>query len=328
MSKHTVTKEENEMLSEALSSEGAVPERQVRAFDFAHPDKLSKANLRALELVFASVEKSWTGTLADTLRTEAVVQGNPFEQAVFGTYAESVAETSLVFEVALNPLPGRTIIDLPLALALPIVDRLAGGKGELQGEPRPLTQIERSIMAGFVGRLAADLATAFGPVAKLEAGDPEVHSSPAELELKQQAPVIVLATAWDALSVKQSVNVALPVNSLDPILEDLIPQRWRKKDEGPREAMPASIAGLLREVEIPASVRLGRAGVSMQEVLSMEVGDVVRLENTVNDTIQIEIGGQLRFQAKPGLAGKKLAVQIVDQAEDSAHEEIPAAKAA
>lgn len=328
MAKQTITKEESDMLSEVLNSDGAAQERQVKTFDFVHPDKLSKANLRALELIFATLEKSWTGTLAAALRTEALVQIKPFEQATFGSYAESVPEGSLIFEVSLNPLPGKALIEMPTAIALPIVDRLAGGKGQVQGEPKPMTQIEKSIVAGFVGRLASDLASAFSPVAKLEPVVTDVHTSAAEIALAQQAPVILLTTAWDTLAMQQSVNIALPVKALDPILEDLIPQRWRKLEEGPKESASASISRLLREVEIPAKIHLGRASVSMQDVLSMEVGDVVRLETTVNDPLQIEIGGQLRFQAKPGLAGKRLAVQIVNQAEDTAHEEVPLAQAA
>jgi flagellar motor switch protein FliM len=76
--------------SEVLQSAGQPPAetKQVRGYDFVHPDKLSKLNLRALEIIFTSLEKSWAAVLSTALRSETLVQLNSMEQAAFSAHAE------------------------------------------------------------------------------------------------------------------------------------------------------------------------------------------------------------------------------------------------
>ncbi len=53
----------------------------------------------------------------------------------------------------------------------------------------------------------------------------------------------------------------------------------------------------------------------------MDVGDVIRLDHTVNDALVVRIQDTPRFQARPGLAGRKMAVQIIGAYTEDAEEE-------
>jgi flagellar motor switch protein FliM len=67
---------------------------------------------------------------------------------------------------------------------------------------------------------------------------------------------------------------------------------------------------------------IGAMDLTVRDVLSLQVGDVVRLQNTrVNDPMVLKIGNRRKFLCKPGQIGNKLAVQIIKQLEDIEQEE-------
>lgn len=56
----------------------------------------------------------------------------------------------------------------------------------------------------------------------------------------------------------------------------------------------------------------------IRDVLSLRVGDVVRLSNIkVGEPLSLNIGNRKKFYCQPGVVGKKMAVQITGKMEDS-----------
>jgi flagellar motor switch protein FliM len=61
---------------------------------------------------------------------------------------------------------------------------------------------------------------------------------------------------------------------------------------------------------------------TVREVLALSVGDVIRLPNVrATDPMVLKIGNQPKFLCKPGVVGKKLAVQIIKKLEEAEEEE-------
>jgi flagellar motor switch protein FliM len=55
----------------------------------------------------------------------------------------------------------------------------------------------------------------------------------------------------------------------------------------------------------------------VRDVLSLRAGDVVRLYNVkAGDPLTITIGGKGKFLCRPGVVGKKMAVQITKKMAD------------
>ncbi|MDR1249174.1 MAG: FliM/FliN family flagellar motor switch protein, partial [Treponema sp.] len=62
--------------------------------------------------------------------------------------------------------------------------------------------------------------------------------------------------------------------------------------------------------------------IPIKDVLSLSVGDVVRLYNVrVGDTFSLNIGNKKKYLCRPGIVGKKVAVQIVKKTEELEKEE-------
>jgi flagellar motor switch protein FliM len=60
----------------------------------------------------------------------------------------------------------------------------------------------------------------------------------------------------------------------------------------------------------------------VRDVLSLQAGDVISLYNTrVGDPYSLNIGNKPKFLCRPGIIGKKMAVQIVKKIMDITKED-------
>lgn len=103
---------------------------------------------------------------------------------------------------------------------------------------------------------------------------------------------IVLALASGIVS-RAKPQVSSVVVKYEPTWED-------------RQLMEAAVRGT--DVEVVAL--LGQQSATVREVLALRVGDVVRLENTPDEPIELKVGERTVFRGSPMIQRGNLAVQI------------------
>jgi len=59
-------------------------------------------------------------------------------------------------------------------------------------------------------------------------------------------------------------------------------------------------------------VTLGEATVTVGELLDLAVGDVIRLNTSTRQLLEVRVGEKTKFLARPGRIGGRLAVEIVE----------------
>ena len=286
---------------------------EVRPYDFVHPDKLSRSNLRALQMVFSSLEKSWQHTLSSSLREEVNVEVGSVKQTRFVELVGVLSQPYVTFALRLGQLPGHMLTYMPTDFALSVVDRLAGGKGEVPEELHALSEIERAVVRVMIRRLASDLSQAWSPVADLPAFVEESFDLSSDSDIDPEELMVSAEIKLTMNSLATSLTLMVPVNMLTPILKDLDPIRWAMREGHPGNEGIPSLVEMVKDLDVSLSVELGHASLTMQDVLGMEIGDVVRLDTNVNDPLPLKIGGRVQFYVRPGLRGNRLSVQITGE---------------
>lgn len=64
---------------------------------------------------------------------------------------------------------------------------------------------------------------------------------------------------------------------------------------------------------LPIVAELGKAAITVKELLELQVGDVIKLKKRVNQEIEVSIAGRRKFAARPGSVEGKKAVRVVRQ---------------
>ncbi len=308
-----------------LATEGeqptAAPEQRwqvVKLYDFRRPDKLSKDQMRTLQLIHETFGRLAGSSLSAYLRAAAQFNLVSIEQGVYGEYVERVPEGTILHILSMDPLPGNVLIGIDLVAAMAAVDRLLGGTGAPPETLRAPTEIELALVRTLVGTMLAGLSEAWGRVIELQ---PSIRDVVLDARYVQVAlrtdPVVVIALEMALSHCSGTITLCLPYVTLEPILPKLNAQLWFASARRGGAVKTEQIRQSLETVTVDLKVELGGASVTLQELLDLDVGNVVLLDRSTREPVDVLIGGMRKFLARPGLMGKRMAVQITDKAPEA-----------
>ena len=81
---------------------------------------------------------------------------------------------------------------------------------------------------------------------------------------------------------------------------------------GSGEDNSQEILGILRDSGLEITAELGRTNVTLRDIYSLNVGDVIDLGHSTQEPIHLYIGGQPWFSGKLGTQGGNMAVKIAE----------------
>lgn len=301
-----------EVSASSMVSDSAERAARVRPYDFLRPSKFSKEQIRTLHFMHETYGRLWSTTLSGVLRNLVSISVNSVDQVTYQEFMLSIPNPTITATFSLPPLEGKALMEFSPTIGFPILDRLLGGSGGSSMVTRELTEIESHVIANLIDDSMVFLKEAWASMIDL---DPELHdleSNPLFLQIVPPSDMTLLITLEARIGdFSGIINILYPYVLLEPILSLLSAQTLyaigtRSSSEESRERTRR----LLNNVELPLSVELGTANVSMRDILSLEAGDLVVLQKKTHEELSVKVRGIEKFLARPGNAGKHRAAQI------------------
>jgi flagellar motor switch protein FliM len=308
------------------------------SYDFRRPDKLSKDQLRTMQMIHETFSRLFSSSISGYLRTQVQVDLISVEQIAYEEYIKSVSSSRVVV-LGVRPLSGHMIRDLQLDLVFTMIDRLLGGTGE-GGDfkvGKDLTDIEKVLASNIVRVALADLTTSWENVLRLQYSTVSLDTNAQFIQIVPNNDTVVLLLLEVAIGEKKGqMSFCLPYLLLKPILDKLNAQQWFiSKTKKPEKDMAPRLAARLRETaKVPCIARLGVSQVTVETIVNLKVGQLLPLrvtnpakEEAVEQSGQpsigvadILIGNQIKFRGRIGLKGKRRLAVMVDEVMPPAQE--------
>lgn len=301
------------LLPETPADEAAIErEKRKRAipYNFRRPDRLSKEHVRALYLLHDQFANNLTSSLPLFLRTVCEVTLISVEQQSYSDYLKSLPDPTTITVFAARSLRGVFAVELSPSVAFPIVDRMLGGNGKELSEVRPATELELKVLEGFLTVIVANYREAWKPHADLET---EITSRETRPQMLQVVPPNeVVATISYQVQIgesKGSMSICLPVALLEPVVEGFGRSAYEANDRIAPEAT-ASLLEAIGSVRFPVTCDLENMSISVADLNSISVGDVLRINHPVEKTLNVSVADSPKFRGKIASIEGKLIVQI------------------
>lgn len=310
----------SKLASDGEEQEAAQPQswKMVKVYDFRRPDKLSKDQMRTLQLIHETFGRLAGSSLSAYLRTAVQLNLVSIEQGVYGEYVERVPEGTILHILSMEPLPGNVLIGIDLLAAMAAVDRLLGGAGTPPETVRTPTEIELALIHTLVSNMLSGLSEAWGRVIELQPSIRDVVLDPRYVQVALKSdPVVVIALEMSLSHCSGTITLCLPYVVLEPILPRLNAQLWFASGRRGGSMRTQEIKESLDAVDVEVRAVLGQASVTLQELLELSIGDVVLLDRSTYQPVEVLVGGKRKYLGRPGLMGKKMAVQVVGKAEEA-----------
>jgi flagellar motor switch protein FliM len=282
-------------------------------FDFRRPSKFSRDHMRAFQVVHETFARQFSTVLATTLRATCHVSLTSVEQLTYDEYVRSLPNPSYMVNVALNPLPGSIVVQLPLPLAFAAVDRLLGGAGEAVSPKRTLSEIEASLMRGLMERGLRELEYAYETLVRVETEIVAHEHNPQFVQIAAPSDMALSISLEIRIGDKRgTASLCVPFTTMQPVLESLASESLLSDRSGrDLDVWAADLGDALNGTNLDVHLRFPEVALTGAEILGLRVGDVIPLHHDLDEPMLVVVDGLVTHRAVTGTRGRKLACLIV-----------------
>jgi flagellar motor switch protein FliM len=289
-------------------------EKKVRTYDFKRALRFSKDQIRSLTRIYENYARLLTTYFSAQLRTFVQISVASVDQLPYDEFIRSIPKMTILNVFNAAPLEGRMVMEVNPNIAYAMLDRMLGGQGNSSSNLSSLTEIETIVMERIFTRALDSFQEAWKSIIDLEIEMDVLEVNPQFMQMvspNETVAVVSLSTKiGDATGM---INFCLPHVVLEPIMPKLSAHYWmstQKKTREPREI--ETLEKRVKKAKLPVIADLGYSTIQVSEFLQLAVGDVIRLNETVDDPLVIKIGEKPKFIAQPGVFKGKTAVQIIE----------------
>jgi flagellar motor switch protein FliM len=299
---------------DGLSKMQAAEDKPLKLYDFRRPDKFSKDQLRAIQMIHESFCRTLTTSLSTMVRSMVSVEVVAVDQLAYDEFINSLVQPTVIGVLEMYPLSGNAILEVNNQLTFAIIDRLLGGKGEPLRKPRDLTDIERTVMERVMMKILEHLEESWSTVVDIRFRFETMENNPFFVQVCPGSDMVLLVTMKTQIGEIQGImNFCIPYFVIEPLIDKLSSQQWfsstsRKGTEGALDVLKSR----LQDVSVPLALELGHSIVSLGDVIQLQAGDVIRLDGTAKDPLGMRVGNRIKFMCVPGLRDKNYAAQVTE----------------
>ena len=303
-------------------SEGTVDEekikisspQKIRVYDFKRPNKFSKGHLNSLLNIHENFCRSLSTFLAGNLHVAVDSKVLATEQVTYDEFIRSLPYPAILGIYSMNPLEGNALIELNPTLVFLIIDRLLGGTGIEIPKNRDLTEIERKIISGRLSKIVKLMNEAWADIFELDVSLVNMETNPQFTQIVAPNEMVVVRTIEVKIGeAKGMINICIPYIVMKPILDKLNSLLFFSSQ---KKEISAEERELVRQkiewAKVPLTVYIGSTQITLQDLLHLEKGDVIPLNQSIKEPLAVYVGNFMRFKGLPGIYNNNLAVQITE----------------
>jgi flagellar motor switch protein FliM len=285
----------------------------VGMYDFKRPDRVSKDQMRALEGLHDGFARNLGASLSGFLRTIVETRVAICEQLTYSEFIRSLPSPTCFNLLNVPPLTGQMCLEISPLIIYPIIDRLLGGNSTETIIPqRPLTNIEQRLVGRITERALAGLTEAWSQVVEVEFKVAETESNPQLVQIVAPNEVVVVIGFEIKLGARSgTMSLCIPFNVVEPAIQKLATQSWLAYSQGSgRQGNVDQIQRRLNHARIGLRAYLGETSITVRDLFSLSVGDVLPLEKSIHQEVLVQVEGRNKFAGQMAQRRGKRVIRI------------------
>ncbi|MGG1633575.1 flagellar motor switch protein FliM [Paenibacillus sp. NRS-1760] len=299
-----------EMDAEDLKKEETT--RKVSVYNFKRAVRFSRDHIRSLTRIHENFARYLTTYFSAQLRTFVQINVVQVEQLPYDEFIRSIPKMTILKIFEAEPLEGRMVLEVHPNVAYAMLDRMLGGQGIAPSKINNLTEIETIIMEKIFSRTFEGLQEAWKTVIDISPRLEALETNPQFMQIVSPNETIALISFSTKIGdTTGMINLCIPHVVIEPIMSRLSVHHWfvsQKKARAPEEV--EILEQRVNKAKLPIVAELGESSLTIQEFLGLNIGDVISLNKSVNDGLNIKVGDKLKFIGSAGSVKDRLAVQV------------------
>ncbi len=287
----------------------------VRPHDLAAEDSSLGVNLASIDMVNERFIRQFRLGMLEVLRVSPRINPTRAQIMKFGEYLKDLRSPLSVNILRANPLRGYSMAVIEPTVIFSSLDSFFGGFGRGVGQLPPgrlFTPTETRIIKLILQILFRSFKEAWGPLLAIDFEHVSSEINPQFAQIADESDLVVVSR-FEAESNSSTgfIDMVIPYMSLKPI-RDLLRSRLQSGDgnEESDKIWKEELDQAVQDASVEAVVSLGTLQVSLAQLRSLSVGDVLPFRKP--DHARMTIGDKPVFDVEVGSLGISAAVLVVN----------------
>lgn len=277
-------------------------EDEIIPFDLTSQDRIIRGRMPTLEIIHDRFVRMFRLTLSSALRKVVDISVRSTELIKFGEFLKTLPVPSSLNLFRMSPLRGNAIMVLETRLVFTLIDLFFGGTGELEvkAEGRDFSAIEQRMIKRVVISALEDLQGSWRPVFPVQITYSRSEVNPQFVAIVPHSEVVVVVTFDVEMGrAPMSVTVCIPYSMIEPIRARLNAGFQSDQNEVDTTWINRFRTNL-NTAKVEVTAELGRSEMSVRKFLDLRVGDIVSLEQEVDDALAVTVEGIVKYKGYQG----------------------------
>lgn len=287
---------------------------RIAAVDFTRPSKFTKDQERRLFSGHETFCRTAGTRLSSELRTAIDFEAMGHMQLTWTSAAAELPQGSIAAVLDMLPINRRMLMAVEPQLVLVLIERLLGGEVKPPPAERRLTDVDmalaRQVFEGLIDQLSIVWQDMVDVTLSLGGFEADAESA---MLAPLSEPTWLLTIEARVGGTPFTIMLAIPYTSIAPIVTRL-PQGAHDGVDRMDTSAGARVHAAIGEAEIELRAEVGSIELTAEDVLTLGVGDVIRLGAGSGHGVTMYAGDVPVHRGKPGSSATRRAVQVLGRA--------------
>lgn len=284
-----------------------------RPYDLTSNDRIIRGRMPTLDILNQRLARLMRISFFNMFRKGVDVHHDATHLLKYSEFISSVSVPACLNVFRMPPLRNTCLMSVDSALMFGLVDYVFGGAGAwYKVEGRDYSSIELRLIQQVVSMVLADLGNAWEPVIDIrpEYIRTEVNPQFAAIAAPTDVTLNVVFEVELEATTKGYVSILIPYSVIEPIrplLSSALQTERNQEDNHWRNSIERSLV----ELDVDVRVMLGQTAMTVRDLMALEVGDTIRLDQDAADPVTVYVEGVPKACGIPvktrGAVGVRLA---------------------
>ncbi len=289
--------------------------KSYKLYNFRRPDKFSKDNLRALRDIHREFSKAISLVLSGYLRMRVEIEIVSVDQLTYEEFIRSMPSPISVGVFEFEPLSGQILLGISFEVLSCIVNRMLGGVGNIDSQSRELTDIEKALAKKIINIIIQSLEDSWNAIIPVTGKFISLDDNYQSIQVATAGEIVALLTFEVQISGKHFglFSICFPYPVLETVLGHLSTQHiFQTKGLVASNEERLKMISKLNSSNVDLRVQFGSCSITLDDFLQLTEGDIIKLDNKVQDDLIVKVNGEKKFFARPGTIKDNICVKITD----------------
>ncbi len=277
-------------------------EDEIIPFDLTSQDRIIRGRMPTLEIIHDRFVRMFRLTLSSALRKVVDISVRSTELIKFGEFLKTLPVPSSLNLFRMSPLRGNAIMVLETRLVFTLIDLFFGGTGELEvkAEGRDFSAIEQRMIKRVVISALEDLQGSWRPVFPVQITYTRSEVNPQFVAIVPHSEVVVVVTFDVEMGrAPMSVTLCIPYSMIEPIRARLNAGFQSDQNEVDTTWINRFRTNL-NSARVEVATELGRSDLTVRDFLNLKPGDIVTLNQEVDQPLNVTVEGITKYKGFQG----------------------------